>query len=119
MVLEIDGWKFQIFEVATRKYYAREVAEHCDCAFCRNFYAAIDTAFPELRPFMARFGVHIEAPDEMISFTPTLCSNYYGVCGQILEQGDAPLSVGGLTVEPMTEAEAMTDSDCPEPRFFL
>lgn len=119
MILEIDGWKFQVFDVATRKHYAREVAEHCDCAYCRNFYAAIDTVSPELRPFLARFGVQIEAPDEMISFTPTLCTNYYGVCGQILEHGDAPLIIGDVTVEPMTESEAMTESGCPEPRFFL
>ena len=119
MILEIDGWKFQVFDVATRKYYVKEVKAHCTCGNCRNFYATIDSVAPELRPFLAKFGVHIEAPDEMVSFSPTLCSNYYGVCGQILEKGDAPLLIGGITLEPLTEEEAMCRSDCPEPRFYL
>ena len=119
MILEIDGWKFQVFDVATRKYYAKEVKTHCTCGNCRNFYATIDSVAPELRPFMAKFGVHIEAPDEMVSFTPTHFSNYYGVCGQILEQGEEPLAVGSMTVEPMTEEEAMSQTECSEPCFYL
>ena len=118
MILEIEGWKFQVFPVATRKYYAKEYSEHCTCAYCRNFYTAVDDRYPKLREFLERFGVHIEAPDEMISFRPTLCSNYYSVCGEILEQGDDPIDLGGITVEPMTPEEAMIATDL-EPCFFL
>ena len=118
MILQIDGWKFQVFSVATRKYYAKEYAEHCSCAYCRNFYAAVDGKYPQLRGFLDRFGVHVEAPDEMISFRPTLCSNYYSVCGEILERGEEPIELGGITVEPMAWEEAMTDTDL-DPCFFL
>lgn len=118
MIIEIDGWKFQVFDVATRKYYTREVADHCNCAYCRNFYAAIDAVSPALRPFLSQFGVHIEAPDEMISFSPTLCSNYYGVCGRILERGEGPIMVDGISVEPQTAEEAMVNTEL-EPCFFL
>ena len=118
MILEIDGWKFQVFPIATRKYYAKEYSEHCSCAYCRNFYEAVDAKYPELRGFLDRFGVHIEAPDEMISFKPTLCANYYSVCGEILEQGDDPIVLDGISVEPMTLEEAMVDTDL-DPCFFL
>lgn len=119
MIIEINDWKFQVFDVATRKYYAREAAEHCNCAYCRNFYAAVDCQYPDLRSFLARFGVHIEAPDEMMSFTPTTCSNYYAVCGRILEQGSEPITVGGVTVEPETAEQATVNTRCPEPYFLL
>lgn len=119
MILQIDDWKFQVFDIATRKYYARELAAHCDCAYCRNFYETVDGEYPEMRGFLARFGVHIEAPDEMMSFTPTRCSNYYAVCGKILEQGEGPISISGVPVEPQTAEEAMVNTDCPGPCFFL
>lgn len=118
MILEIDGWKFQVFDVTTRKYYAREVADHCTCATCRNFYQTVDTVYPELRPFLARFGAHVEAPEEMISFSPTLCSNYYGICGQILKRGEGPILLDGICVEPQSAEEAMVNTEL-EPCFFL
>lgn len=119
MILCIDGWKFQVFTVTTRKHYAREVREHCTCAWCRNFYMAADLKYPEIRPFLDRFGVHMEAPEEMLSFTPTLCANYYAVCGEILERGDGPILVNGISVEPLTSEEAMINRDREVPWFYL
>lgn len=119
MILQIDDWKFQIFEVATRKHYARQLAEHCQCAWCRNFYEAVDGAYPNLRPFLDRFGVHIEAPEEMMAFTPTLCINYYAVCGEILERGGEDIVIDGVTVTPQTWEEAKVNTALSEPCFFL
>lgn len=119
MILEIDGWKFQVFDVTTRKYYAREVAGHCTCAACRNFYKTVDTSYPQLRPFLARFGVHVEAPEEMLAPIPTLCDCYYVVCGKILERGESEIAVGNTQVSPQTWDEALVDTDMEEPYFFL
>lgn len=119
MILQFDDWKFRIFEVATRKYYAREVSEHCECAYCRNFYASVDLKYPEMRPFLKEFGVHIEAPDETISFGPTMCANYYAVSGSILERGTGPIYVSGVPIDPETCTEAMVNTECPDPCFFL
>ena len=66
MILQIDDWKFDIDMERTMAYSAKEAAEHCDCAYCRNFYAAVDEAHPKLRPFLAQFGLDIEAPEEML-----------------------------------------------------
>lgn len=119
MVLEIDGWKFQVFDVTTRKYYAKEAAGHCTCATCRNFYRTVDREYPELRPFLARFGVHVEAPDSMSAPIQTLCDCHYAVCGKILEAGDEPITVGNTVVHPQTWEDALVDTDMDEPCFFL
>ena len=102
MILEIDGWKFQIFDVTTRKHYAKEVAEHCTCSTCRNFYQTVDQIYPELRPFLAQFGVHVEAPEEMMAPIQTMCDCYYTVCGKILEEGNEAIVVGDTKVYPQT-----------------
>ena len=119
MILEIDGWKFQVFDVTTRKYYAREVAGHCTCATCRNFYQTVDRVCPELRQFLARFGVHAEAPEKMTAPIQTMCDCYYAVCGKILEAGEGPIAVGATTVYPQTWEEAMVDTEMDDPCFFL
>ena len=119
MIIQIDDWKFQVFTVSNRRYYAREAAEHCTCAWCRNFYESVDGQYPNLRPFLERFGVHIEAPDEMMAPNPTLCDCYYGVCGEILKQGSGDIWVDGVSVSPLTLEEAMVDTHMDGPVFFL
>lgn len=119
MILEVDGWKFQVFDVTTRKYYAREVADHCTCATCRNFYQTVDQIYPELRPFLAHFGVHVEAPESMSAPIQTICDCYYSVCGKILEVGEEPISIGNTVVYPQTCEEVRVDTDMDEPYFFL
>ena len=120
MVLQIDDWYFKVFEVATRKYYAKRMADHCDCAWCRNFYAAVDNTYPELRNFLDGFGVRPEAPTEIMSFTPTMSAEYYAVCGEILDRGEEKyIEIDGLRIEPLTAQEAMVNCSCQEPVFFL
>ncbi len=119
MILEQDGWRLRIYEVATRRYSTREAADHCACGWCRNFYAAVDQTYPDLRHFLAKLGAHVEAPEEMIAFSPTLCTAYYAVCGEILERGQGSLQVGNLALWPQTETEAMVRTECPEPVIFL
>ena len=67
---------------------------------------------------MEQFGLRLDAPDEMIALTPTLCSNYYAVCGSILEGGAEPITVDGITVEPQLSGEAMVNTTL-DPVFFL
>ena len=119
MIVKIDGWVVRVFPMENRKYYAREVADHCQCAWCRNFYSSVDGTYPQLRPFLEQFGVHIEAPDEMIALSPTLCAGYYAVCGEILERGEDDLLLDGLSVMPLAWSEAKVDTLMEEPLFFL
>lgn len=120
MILEIDDWKFDIDLNTTMEYSASEAADHCICAYCRNFYATVDTAYPNLRPFLAQFAIDIEAPDELIPyFPPTECEAYYVVGGRIVKQGSGPIMVDGLTVFPQQQQEAMVNTGITGPRFFL
>ena len=37
MILKIDDWEFDIDLERTMAYSAAEAADHCTCAYCRNF----------------------------------------------------------------------------------
>ena len=110
MILEIGDWIFEVDMTATMEYSAREAAEHCLCATCRNFYAAVDVHYPELRPFLARFGLDVEAPDRMTPVEPEGAALDYDpeyiVFGQVLQTGSRDMTAGpaGICV-PQWEEE--------------
>lgn len=119
MILQVDDWVFDIDLTATMEHSASELADHCDCAYCRNFYATVDITYPKLRPFLARFGVEVEAPDEMMPYTPTFIENWYAVSGTILKRGSQPMDIDGTKVLPMADDEAKMHTACPQPLFVL
>ncbi len=116
MILEIADWKFDIDLETTMEYSAQEAKDHCNCAYCRNFYAAIDGIYPELRPFLAQFGLDIEAPDELMTFTPTMYHSVYAVFGVILKTGSR-LDISGISVD-IGEDEQISVC-CPKPYFTI
>lgn len=99
MIVAIDDWKFDIDMERTMEYSAAEAAEHCDCAYCRNFYAAVDDHCPELRPLLARFGIDVEGPDALYPYDAhkdrILYEGEYVVFGAILQQGKKPINFAG------------------------
>lgn len=115
----IEDWEFDVDISTTMSYSAQEAAEHCTCAYCRNFYAAVDGRYPQLRPFLAQFGLDIEAPDELIPYEPTHLVAYYAVSGQILCKGAAPVSVGKLNVFPESSDDAAVNTFLAGSCFFL
>lgn len=119
MIIEIDDWKFDIDMNATMAYSAAEAADHCTCPYCRNFYAAVDGAYPSLRPFLAQFGLDIEAPDELMPYTSTLVTNLYAVSGRIIKASHNAVEVNGVVVTPRTSEWAKINTDCPKPYFVL
>ena len=124
MILQIDDWKFDIDLERTMAYSAGEAAEHCDCAYCRNFYATVDTDYPELRPFLAQFGLDVEAPDELMPYDVAEDMHYdgvYMVCGRILQVGQKLLlDRGCLTIEAREYEDGLhINHSCPEPYFAL
>ena len=101
------------------EYSAAEAAEHCDCAYCRNFYAAVDDAYPQLRPLLAQFGIDVEAPEEM--FNPSVfadCLDYmptYMVYGKILKAGQYEMAAGSASIVGREEdGESYFLLDCYE-----
>ncbi len=116
MILTLGDWKFDIHMEATMAYSAEEAENHCDCSYCRNFYAAVDTAYPKLRPFLAQFGLDIEAPDELMPFDEGIYEASYAVSGKILQQGSR-LEIAGIPVDIGLDDHINTD--CPKPYFTI
>lgn len=116
MILEIDGWRFDIDFEATKQYSENEAADHCECGYCRNYYGAVDGSYPVLRPFLGQFGVNIEGPDELIPFEPNLYRVSYAVKGVILEDGCKPICANGLSVLPEAGQRVQADA---KPYFWL
>ena len=126
MILHLDDWVFDIDMERTMAYSAAEAAEHCDCAYCRNFYAAVDSHYPNLRPFLGQFGIDIEAPDEQMPYdlSGQMCyDSVYMVCGQVMEEGKGAIGIDGVEIKPVFGRE-MEDTvhinhGCPGPNFVL
>lgn len=112
MILKVDDWVFDIDIERTMAYSAAEAAEHCDCAYCRNYYRAVDIVFPDFRPFLAQFGLDIEAPEEM--YNPSVYKEHldylpvYVVYGKILKFGQLEMSSGLINIVA-SEAEKGED----------
>lgn len=100
MILKFGDWKFRVEVEATAERTRKYSYDHCQCGYCKNFYDAIDVAYPELRPAMEYFGVNLEGPCELMPFEPTLMLACYRVDGQILQWGRSSLSVRGVTILP-------------------
>ena len=100
MILKLGDWRFRVDVEATAERTRKYSYEHCQCGYCKNFYDAIDVAYPELREVMEHFGVNLEGPCELMPFEPTLMLACYRVDGQILQWGKSQLSVKGVTLLP-------------------
>ena len=102
MIVKADEWIFDVDMTATMEYSAREAAEHCTCPNCRNFYAAVDRYYPELRPFLAKFGLDIEAPDRMSPLDYSMDDIAYDpmfyVFGEIRQPGIYEMSAGPANI---------------------
>lgn len=109
MIISMNGWIFDVDMTATMAHSAEEAAEHCLCRSCRNFYAAIDSHYPQLRQTLAQFGLDVEGPDQMTP--PDTIGAYldydpsFFVYGQILQIGDRPIEAGTayLLAEPIAD----------------
>ena len=100
MILKLGDWRFRVNVEATAARTQKYSFEHCQCSYCKNFYDAIDIAYPELRPVMEQFGINLEGPCELMPFEPTLMLACYRVDGKILKWGKSRLSVKGVSLLP-------------------
>ena len=119
MILEINGWKFDIDLEETMSYAEKVLADHCQCGYCRNFYMAVDSAYPALRPFLAKFGMHVETPEELMPFEPTVSTVSYCISGQIIQRSSYPLEGGGTVFSVDTQEEMPFDTQCKSPYFVI
>ncbi len=100
LILKLADWRFRVDVEATAERTRKYSYEHCQCGYCKNFYDAIDVAYPELRSVMEHFGIHLEGPCELMPFEPTLMLACYRVDGQILQWGKSQLYAKGVQLLP-------------------
>ncbi len=108
--LHAGDWWFRVDKEATQAHTTKNAADHCECAYCRNFYDALPAAYPKLISFLEEFGIDYNGPSELMPFEPTLMLACYRVKGQILEWGKAELYSDGV---------AITVEACDEGTFLL
>ena len=125
MMLKIADWEFDIDMERTMEYSAAEAAEHCDCAYCRNYYAAVDYDCPALRGFLAQFGLDLEAPDELMPYDllpapegfddRVFYGGKYVVFGRIVKHGQTRFALGAADLWPSNDRSFTFE----EPYFVL
>ena len=111
MVLKIDDWVFQVDLDRTKEHSSFVSGEHCTCSYCENYYRTVNPVYPELKPFLSRFGILTDGPSEMFPIEPTLYLAGYRVFGSIMTYGKGPMMVGGIpvTAEPVDDVHFMLE----------
>ena len=116
MFLQISDMQFEVDMVRTMEHSAAEAAEHCTCAYCRNFYAAADAHYPGLRAFLSQFGVDIEAPEEQLPYDycgGMIYDSSYRVYGKVLAKGNGELLADDVVIRVFDDMDgAETDVPC-------
>jgi len=100
MIIELLDWKFQVDVEATLAHTHKNSTDHCNCAYCRNYYDAMDRCYPQLRTFLGQFGIDMHGPSELMPFTPTLMLACYRVHGRIVQWGKEELTVDRIPIVP-------------------
>ena len=106
MFLEFSDWLFAADIPANRLYSAEERECRCNCAYCRNFYKTVDGKYPNLRYFLSRFGMDLEAPESLVPITHEVYQGSYIVQGRILRNGSLPIFVDDIAITAEDDAES-------------
>ena len=140
MIFTFGDFKLDIDVARTRRFY--ETVEDplgCDCAGCRNFYAAYPSLPAPIDAFFQQLGVDLGSPAEMTAFVShdgnlTLYDGFYHICGKILESPKLHIKTNGkgflfnndatIKLTPnhsvhFTNATGLVDDDFPRPVIQL
>ena len=119
----IGKYHIQVDAAATRAWYDRfgDATGGCDCAYCRNFAAAVATLPPEVEAFLESLGLSLHRPGDIGEYGPRLGGRWYQpvwhIAGRLLETGE-----GELPIAPGVSAGFAAEMgpflrDFPEPCF--
>ena len=119
MLINLADWLLDIDVDLTMTISAAQAKEHCTCGYCRNYYIGLDRSYPSVRPFLAKFGLVAEAPDELCPFEPTIFEASYIVQGNIVRKGVQQLRIDEVPLTIRTSDEADIYTEHPKPYFVL
>jgi len=115
MTVQLADWLLDVDITLTMSFSAAQAAEHCSCAYCKNFYRAIDGACPHLRQFLSGFGIDIEGPDELCPFEPTIYEATYIIQGKILHKGREVLYIDDIPLQIKSFEISDLETEHPTP----
>ena len=119
MIFTVNDWVLDVEVETNMRFSSAQAAEHCCCGYCRNFYRTIDATYPDMRPFLAQFGLNVEGPDEFSPFEPTICEVTYIVNGSIVKAGSSLIEINGIPVAIKTAGQADMETERPLPYFVF
>ena len=119
MLLTVKDWVFDVDISATMEYSAKLYAEHCECGYCRNYYAAVRSSYPGLESLLLKFGVNIESPVDFLPVEPTLCIVSYAVCGSICKKGGGRIMIDDFEVSIQKSDVLDYTLSCQQPYFVI
>ena len=117
MTVQLADWLLEVDIALTMSLSGAQAAEHCSCAYCRNFYRAIDKVCPHLRRFLSGFGIDVEGPDELSPFEPTIYEATYIIQGKILREGREALYIDGIPLQIKPAEASDMETEHPTPYF--
>ena len=98
MIFDLADWRVQVDVEATRERTTQNASDHCECAYCRNFYETLSQTYPGLCVALSRLGIDPMGPSELMPFTPNLYLACYRLQGGIVRWGRSELAVGGIPI---------------------
>lgn len=98
MIFELADWRIEVDVEATRQHTTENAADHCGCAYCRNYYETLQVVYPGLCTALTRLGIDPMGPSELMPFTPTLFLACYRIQGTILQWGKHELVADGIPI---------------------
>lgn len=98
MIFELADWRIEVDVEATRKHTTENAADHCGCAYCRNYYETLHAVYPGLCTALTRLGIDPMGPSELMPFTPTMFLACYRIQGTILQWGKHELAADGIPI---------------------
>ena len=119
MLIALTDWQLDVDIERTMELSVSQGKEHCTCGYCRNFYATLDQQYPTIRPFLARFGLEAEAPDELCPYEPTIYEATYVVQGSILHVGAQRLCIDNIPLRISSSEQSDIYTEHPKPYFTV
>ena len=119
MLISLADWQLDVDVELSMEISASQAADHCTCGYCRNYYTALDQTYPTIRPFLSKFGLDAEAPDELCPFEPTIYEASYIVQGEIVHFGSQPLLIDGVPLNIYSSKQSDIYTEHPAPYFVL
>lgn len=108
------------FDYKTSKEYRFKYESQCDCAYCRNYYKAFKTKYPESSKLIEFFGLSVDFPLEIMPLDFDKINkemgyiSYYPVKGKLDEDG-LILNIEELEIKFLKGS--YLNNPCPNPKM--